>query len=124
CGETVFGDLGDYRPYPPPWIGAPGGGIGLGRGHERPKSQVYGLTPAQALTEPESKDGAGMQATGAARGVIELLVTTAGHVVLEQTPGTSLAIPPGEERHHRQALHGSRKMIADHLAELIGLALE
>ena len=72
----------------------------------------------------EFDDRRGVKAPGAAGGVAPFLVATARDVVLEEATLLEAFVPAGEQGHDAQALHGRRQVAADHLAELVGLALE
>ena len=53
-----------------------------------------------------------------------LFVAAAGHVVLEQPPPSGVGVVAGEQRHDCKSLHGGRKVVAHHLTQLVGLALQ
>ena len=56
--------------------------------------------------------------------MVLLLVAAAGDVVLEQPALAAAHVVAGEQRHDAEALHGGRQVVAHHLPELVGLALE
>src|SRR5918994_5122815 len=91
---------------------------------QRLDGEVRRVTAVEFAPEPELDDRAGVEAARARGGEVLLLVAAAGHVVLEQPAEAPAGVVAGEQRHHRQALHGGREVVADHLAELVGLALE
>ena len=61
---------------------------------------------------------------GALGEVVGLLVAAAGDVVLEEPAHARPLVEAREDGHHHQALHRHRQVHADHLAELVGLAVE
>ena len=79
---------------------------------------------SQVLAPAELQHGAGVQAAGARGGDLVLLVAAAGDVVLEEPAHAAADVEAGEQGHHREALHGRRQVVAHHLPELVGLALE
>ena len=74
--------------------------------------------------EAQLHHGGGVEAARAAGGVVVLLVAAAGHVVLEQPSEGPAGVVAGEERDDGQALHRGGQVVAHHLRELVGLALQ
>ena len=73
---------------------------------------------------PELDHRRRVEATGSGRRVVPLLVATTGHVELEEAALPLTGVVSGEQRHNTQALHGRRHVVAEHLAELVGLAVQ
>ena len=121
---AVGGDGGDDRPDPPPGVGAAGGAVLVGRGPEGLEGQVDHVAPLEVASEAQLDHRAGVEHPGAGGGEVLLLVAPAGDVVLEQPARRPAQVVAGEEGHHGEALHGRREVVAHHLAELVGLALE
>ncbi len=55
---------------------------------------------------------------------VGVLVVAAGGVVAEDAADAPGGVVAGEQRHHHQALHGQGQVLAHHLGQLVGLALE
>ena len=121
---ALGGDGGDHGEDPADEVGPAGGGVLLGGAVERVDDEVDRLVAAQPLAEPELHDGAGVQDAAAGLDVVLLLVATAGDVVLEQPALAAPHVVAGEQRHDAEPLHGGRQVVAHHLPELVGLALE
>ena len=68
--------------------------------------------------------GARVLAARSGRGVVGLLVPAPGDVVLEDPPLGAAQVVAGEDGHDHETLHRHRQVHPDHLAELVGLALE
>ena len=123
--ETVGGDRGHRRVDPAHDVGPAGGRVLVGRfvqalhrKLDRPRRASMAVPPA------ELDRGAGVAAAGAGGVEVGFLVATAGDVVGEDATGAPAQVVAGEDRHHGEALHGHRQVAADHLAQLVGLALE
>ena len=78
----------------------------------------------EAVAVAQLDGGAGVAPARTGGLEVGLLVVAAGDVVGEDPPGPPAQVVAGEQRHHRQALHGQWQVGADHLGELVGLALE
>ena len=87
-------------------------------------AEVDRVVARQFVAVAELDDRAGVQAARAGGDVVALLVAPAGDVVVEQPARAAPLVVAGEQRHDDQALHGRRQVAADHLRELVGLALE
>src|SRR5690606_40738856 len=85
---------------------------------------VDGLVPAEVGPVAHLDDRAGVEAARPGGGELALLVATPGDVVLEQAAGPPAQVVAGEERHDDEALAGGREVAADHLGQLVGLALD
>src|SRR5690606_8391342 len=55
---------------------------------------------------------------------LALLVAPAGDVVLKEAAGPAAQVVAGEQGHHDEALEGGGEVAADHLGQLVGLALD
>ena len=78
----------------------------------------------QALA-PAQLDGRPGVAPARAGGLeVGVLVVAAGGVVAVDAPDATGGVVPGEQRDHHQALHGQGQVLAHHLGQLVGLALE
>ena len=117
-------DHGDERVDAPHQVGAAGGRVLVGRLVEGLDGQVDRLVPAQALAVAELDGGAGVTAARAGGLEVGVLVVAAGGVVAEDAADAPGGVVAGEERHHHEALHGHGQVLAHHLGQLVGLALE
>ena len=122
--EPVGGDRGHQRVDPPDQVGTAGGGVLVGRLVEGLDGQLHGVVAGHAHPVAELDGGAGVASARAGGVVLGLLVVAAGHVVGEDAARAPGQVVAGEQRDHGQALHGHGQVLADHLAELVGLALE
>ena len=122
--ESVRGDRGDRRVDAPHQVGAPGRGVLVGGLEQGLDGEVDGGLTGHGVAPADLDHGAGVEAARAGAGLEALLVPAAGDVVLEQPPLSPPQVVPGEERHHGQTLHGGGQVVAHHLGELVGLALE
>ena len=87
-----------------------------GQADRRPAVEVG---PPPLLHRPPSVEGA-----RPGRVIVGLLPPPAGDVVSEQPAEPPPFVEPGEQRHHDQPLEGHREVLADHLGQAIGLAVE
>ena len=122
--EAGVGDGGDRRIDAADRVGAAGGGVFLGRLVQALHGQLDGGVAVHVLGPHHLDGGAGVAAARAGGVEVGFLVAAAGDVVGEDAAGLPAQVVAGEDRHHGQALHGHRQVVADHAAELVGLALQ
>jgi hypothetical protein len=78
----------------------------------------------QPLAESQLDGGAGVPTARSGGLEVGVLVVAAGHVVIEDAADAAGGVEAGEERDHGKALHGHRQVLAHHLGQLVGLALQ
>src|SRR6185437_6899584 len=122
--EAVIGDRRDHREDPPGQVGAAGGGVVVGGVVQRLHAGEYRVGDRHVVGVVLLERGLGEDRAGADRVEAVLLVRAARHVVAEDPAGPGVLVVAGEQGDHRQALHRGHQVVADHLAEAVGLALE
>jgi hypothetical protein len=122
--EAVGGDHRHRREDPPDEVGTAGGGVLVGRREQRPEREVDGVVAGQVLPPGGLDPVAGVDAAGTVGLEVGFLVLAAGDVVAEHPAAVATVVVPGEQGHHREALHRRGEVRAHHLSELVGLALE
>ncbi len=118
------GDRGHQRVDAPDQVGPAGGRVLVGRLVQRLDGQLHGIVAGHPVPVAELDGGAGVAPARPGGVVLGLLVVPAGDVVGEDPARPPGQVVAGEERHHRQTLHGHGQVLAHHLAELVGLPLE
>ncbi len=117
-------DHGDERVNAPHQVRSAGGRVLVRRVVEGLDGQLDGFVAAEAFAPAELDGRAGVAPARAGGLEVSVLVVAAGGVVAEDAPDAPCRVVTGEERHHHEALHGQGQVLAHHLRQLVGLALE